>query len=190
MPFVVDLCRVDSGSIYPLMKGLSTQLTIYMLYNRYCALLCDKAYCKSLKQEFRTKRNMLKTMKNDLSNEWDRWFGFIFGLSFIAFNMIPIDSGHSIKLHKPSPLAIEIHFHIAIDSSHSWNWHLSGPNHFAGLLFLLALSIRGHSWKCTNLRHSLLKSFSCCYRFKVIQSIAFNPFTQLISLLFSGFTSL
>ena len=54
---------------YHKLRGLSTQLTIYMLYNGYCALLCDKAYCKNLKKAFRTKRNMLKTMKNDLSNE-------------------------------------------------------------------------------------------------------------------------
>ena len=54
---------------YHKLKGLSTQLTIYTLFNGYCAMLCDKVYCKSLKQEFRTKRNMLKTMKNDLNNE-------------------------------------------------------------------------------------------------------------------------
>ena len=54
---------------YHKLKGLSTQLTIYMLYNGYCALLCDKAYCKSLKKAFRTKRNMLKKMMNDINNE-------------------------------------------------------------------------------------------------------------------------
>ena len=51
------------------LKGLSTQLTIFMLFNGYRALLCDKAYCKSLKHKFRTKCNILKPMNNDLSNE-------------------------------------------------------------------------------------------------------------------------
>ena len=51
------------------MKGLTTQLTIFMLFNCYRALLCDKAFCKSLKQEFRTKCNILKSMNNDLINE-------------------------------------------------------------------------------------------------------------------------
>ena len=51
------------------LKGLSTQLTIFMLFNVYHALLCDKAYCKSLKHEFRTKYNILKSMTNDLSNK-------------------------------------------------------------------------------------------------------------------------
>ena len=50
-------------------KGLTTQLTIYMLYNGYNALLCDKAYCKNLKKEFRTKRNTLKNIIKHINNE-------------------------------------------------------------------------------------------------------------------------
>lgn len=41
-----------------------------MLYNRYDALLCNKAHSKRLKQEIRTKGKLLKNMKEDLrSNE-------------------------------------------------------------------------------------------------------------------------
>ena len=49
----------------------------------------------------------------------------------------------------------------------SWNWHQIFASSFAGLLFLLLLSIRGYSWNYTTFATSLLKSFSYCYQFGV-----------------------
>ena len=50
---------------YNKLKDLPSQITVYMLFNGFNELSCNKSYFKELKRVFRTKRNILKNMQND-----------------------------------------------------------------------------------------------------------------------------